>query len=160
MSSQISFYRGAAGASLPEQKHDGAIYIVDSGDSLDDNGHGRGDLFVDVSSSKRLRITPDSSSVDIAMYTETEIANMINVTSIRGMIYIITDDEGEHQTGIKIGDGLAYINDLPTFGYFSNQAITAFRKHVSAIAGSVLDEVNSGSGDYRLILDADITYNS
>lgn len=146
MPSQVKFFRGSE-SSLPQEQHDGAIYVVDTGEAAV-NGLTRGELYVD-SGIKRLRI----GAQPVYIYTESQIASLINVSSKRGAIYIVTDSNGE-QTGIKIGDGNAYVIDLPTVDFLSIQ------RHVEAYSAPIVDEINSGSGEVRLILAADVVYSN
>lgn len=146
MPSQVKFFRGS-GSSLPQEQHDGAIYVVDTGETAV-NGLTRGELYVD-SGIKRLRI----GAQPVYIYTESQIATLIGVTSKKGAIYIITDSNGE-QIGIKIGDGNAYVIDLPTVDFLSIQ------RHVEAYSAPIIDEIDSGSGEVRLILAADVIYSN
>jgi len=146
MPSQVKFFRGSE-SSLPQGQHDGAIYVVDTGEAAV-NGLTRGELYVD-SGIKRLRI----GAQPVYIYTESQIASLIGVTSEKGAIYIITDSNGE-QTGIKIGDGSAYVIDLPTVDFLSIQ------QHVKAYSTPIINEIDSGSGEVRLILAADVSYSN
>ena len=146
MPSQVKFFRGSE-SSLPQEQHDGAIYVVDTGE-VAINGLTRGELYVD-SGAKRLRM----SAQPIYIYTESQISTLIGVESVRGAIYIIVDSVG-NQIGIKIGDGNAYIIDLPTIDF------SKIQKHVKAYTAPILNEVNSGSGEVRLILAADVVYSN
>ena len=142
---KIKFFRGS-GSSLPQELHDGAIYIIDAGESAI-NGLTRGELYVD-SGNKRLRMSAQPTYV----YTESQVAALVGVESIRGAIYVITDSDG-NQVGIKIGDGNAYVIDLPIVGSAKVQ------RHVEAYAAPI-KEIDTGSGEVRLILAADVTYSN
>lgn len=144
MPSQVKFFRGSE-SSLPQEQHDGAIYVVDTGEAAV-NGLTRGELYVD-SGIKRLRIGAQPTYI----YTESQMSTLIGIVSKRGAIYIVTDSNGD-QVGVKIGDGSAYIIDLPMVDFLSIQ------KHVKAYTAPIIDEINSGSGEVRLILAADVVY--
>lgn len=47
---QIKFFRGSGQSSIPSTIHDGNIYIVQN------NGQNTGDVYVDISSSQRVKI--------------------------------------------------------------------------------------------------------
>lgn len=145
MPSQVKFFRGSE-SSLPQEQHDGAIYVVDTGEAAV-NGLTRGELYVD-SGAKRLRM----GAQPVYIYTESQIAALIGVISKRGAIYIITDSNGE-QIGIKIGDGSAYVIDLPIVDFLNIQ------QHVKAYSAPI-KEIDSGSGEVRLILAADVVYSN
>lgn len=143
---KIQFYRGSK-ASLPQELHDGAIYIVDTGETAV-NGFTRGEMYVD-SGNKRLRMSAQPTYV----YTESQMSQLIGVSSTLGAFYIVTNSDGE-QVGIKIGDGNAYVIDLPMVNF------SKIQRHVEAYAAPLLNEVNSGSGEVRLILSADVIYSN
>lgn len=50
---QIKFFKGSSQSSIPVEKHDGNIYVVQN------NGVNTGDIFVDISNSQRLKISPE-----------------------------------------------------------------------------------------------------
>lgn len=108
---QVRFYRGEVGASLPNQTINGAIFIVER-----DAQNNLGDIYIDMDSGKRLHIKPDS---DFKIYNNT----LVNKISSLGEIYIMLD-ENENQTGIKVGDGKAYIGDLPVYPVITQDQIT------------------------------------
>ena len=149
---QLKFYRGAQGDSLPVHQ-DGAIYIVDSGDTPV-NGVATGKMYVDTQNNRRLGI----SGASVHKINKEDLANMANVPSTEGTIYLILEQKGEsnemEQVGIKIGDGLAYIVDLPMYSQFDSDLIA---KHVTATLGNTIANV-TGTGDNRLILSANISY--
>lgn len=110
---QTKFFRGVDEASLPSTKRDGAIYIIDPGST----DGGRGKMFVDIGA-KRLEISSPLSPVEFKKYTKNEITNpqIGGLSSSLGTIYLITEfDENqvEKVVGFKIGDGNAYLRDLP-----------------------------------------------
>ena len=106
MAGQVKFYRGTAGTSLPDTHQDGSIFIIERRNSTD-GIYTLGDMYVDINEGKRLHIIPDSG---FKFYTPS-IASQI---SVLGEVYIVTDNNNE-QIGVKIGDGLAYIGDLPQY---------------------------------------------
>ncbi len=119
---QVRFYRGEVGASLPNQTINGAIFIVER-----DAQNNLGDIYIDMDSGKRLHIKPDS---DFKIYNNT----LVNKISSLGEIYIMLD-ENENQTGIKVGDGKAYIGDLPVYPVITQDQITFWNNKVNAFIG-------------------------
>lgn len=114
---QIKFFRGSGQSSIPSTKTDGSIYVVQN------NGQNTGDIYVDVSSSQRLKI--ESENMPEIKTTSEWHQNNFDSThiSVKGKIYIYSDYQTitqNNQTtnipGYKIGDGLAYIIDLPMCG--------------------------------------------
>lgn len=100
---KVKFYRGVAGSSLPLTTEEGAIFVLER-----DAANGFGDIYVDIANGKRLHIKPENQ------YIFYDDATMRGLTSEPGCLYIITEDDD--QVGIKIGDGNAYIGDLPVYG--------------------------------------------
>lgn len=47
---QIKFFRGSGQSSIPSTNRDGSIYVVQN------NGQNTGDIYVDISSSQRIKI--------------------------------------------------------------------------------------------------------
>ena len=119
---QVRFYRGEVGASLPNETINGAIFIVER-----DAQNNLGDIYIDMDSGKRLHIKPDS---DFKIYNNT----LVNKISSLGEIYIMLD-ENENQTGIKVGDGKAYIGDLPVYPVITQDQITFWNNKVNAFIG-------------------------
>lgn len=109
---QIKFYRGGNESSLPNSPRDGSIYIIDT----NENSaliNGKGKMFVDVGN-RRLQISPSDSVANVQKYTKTELAAIANTVSSLGQIYLIIDEnDNDKELGFKIGDGDAYIIDLP-----------------------------------------------
>ena len=102
---------------LRKFKRDGSIYVVQN------NGQNTGDIFVDISSSQRIKI--ESEVMPEIKTTAQWHANNFDSTTIstKGKIYIYSDyqtitenNETINIPGYKIGDGLAYIIDLPMCG--------------------------------------------
>lgn len=119
---QVRFYRGEVGASLPNETINGAIFIVER-----DAQNNLGDIYIDMDSGKRLHIKPDS---DFKIYNNT----LVNKISSLGEIYIMLD-ENDNQTGIKVGDGKAYIGDLPVYPVITQDQITFWNNKVNAFIG-------------------------
>jgi len=71
---RIRLYRGAAGASLPSTKRDGAIYILEK-----DDVNNYGEMYVDMDNGKRVRIAPehtvkyDKATVNTKTFTGTGV---------------------------------------------------------------------------------------
>lgn len=132
---QVKFYRGEIGTSLPSESINGAIFVIER-----DKENNLGDIYVDMESGKRLHIKPDSG---FKVYDNT----LINKISSLGEIYIILDDN-QNQTGIKVGDGKAYIGDLPIYPVISQDQIAFWNNKVNAFIGldDPLEEsfINSG----------------
>ena len=116
---QTKFYRGVDKSSLPENRRDGAIYIIDTGENSGTNS-GRGEMYVDIGS-RRLQISPPSSAANIVKYSEASIAEIGGTTSSLGYIYLITSNSTGEEIGYKIGDGNAFIRDLPFTTFISNE---------------------------------------
>jgi hypothetical protein len=114
---KVKFYRGGGASSLPSTMQDGAIFIVERGDS------GLGDIYVDVSNAKRLHIVPDS---ELIKYN----SSMSGTTSTLGQPYIFQETD---KIGIAVGDGNAYIGDLPVYNFTVKNAI---KNKVNAYLGT------------------------
>ena len=105
----VKFYRGVQGASLPAYTN-GAIFVVANGDTS-------GDIYVDVDNGKRLKIRPN----DVVTAKTTAEWNAAPTTIAQaGQVYVYTDystTEVDGKTvnvpGIKVGDGSAYLIDMP-----------------------------------------------
>lgn len=120
---KVKFYRGSGASSLPSTPQDGAIFIVERGDS------GLGDMYVDVSNAKRLHIVPDS---ELIKYD----SSMSGTVSTLGQPYIFQET---NKIGIAVGDGNAYIEDLPVYNY-------------TAITNTIKNKVNAYLGTEYLNL--------
>lgn len=96
--------RGKA-ANLPSDMHDGYAYFTTD----------EGSFYIDVEvdgSLKRTLINPSYVESD----TSDQWAKKIGLISKKNTIYVYTDHQakdGQDIPGIKIGDGLAYVIDLP-----------------------------------------------
>lgn len=116
---QVKFFRGDQTASLPSTIDDGAIYVLDTGDNS-------GDLYVDYNN-QRMKIGSGQSSIKTKT-TQEWMAEEPKTISKLGAIYCFADaythteeyeEDGEIITrvvktpGLKIGDGQAYVVDLP-----------------------------------------------
>lgn len=131
---KIKFYRGAQGASLPSHQ-DGAIFIV----AADNN---RGDMYVDIENGKRLHIVPEQPVIE---HTTAEWSTLGLAKSEQGKIYVYSDYSSQTIEGdtypvpaIKIGDGNAYIVDLPFYNVVT-QAEKDFWNHK---VDAYMDDVN------------------
>lgn len=121
---QIKFYRGAQGSSLPSYQ-DGAIFVIARNDT-------EGDVYVDINNGKRLHITPNQTVVS---HTTAEWSALGVNKSEAGKVYVYTDYDSVVRDGvtypvpaIKVGDGNAYITDLP-FHYVVTQEKANFWDH-------------------------------
>lgn len=132
---QVKFYRGETGTSLPNETINGAIFVIER-----DKDKNLGDIYVDMESGKRLHIKPDS---DFKIYNNT----LINKISSLGEIYVILDED-QNQTGIKVGDGKAYIGDLPEYPVISKEQFLFWNNKVNAYIGldDPLEESFANSG--------------
>lgn len=116
---QIKFYRGGQTASLPNTIEDGAIYVLDNGDTS-------GEIYTDINN-QRIKIGTGQSSIVVKTTQEWRAENPKTISK-SGTIYVFSDarsyeeeyeENGETLTrtvtvpGIKIGDGQAYVIDLP-----------------------------------------------
>jgi hypothetical protein len=108
MAGKVRFYRGAQGTSLPETHQDGAIFIIERAGT-----NNLGDMYVDMDNGKRLHIIPDS---ELIIYNSTMSGN----TSTLGQVYIFQET---NKTGIAVGDGNAYIGDLPVYNFSVKNAL-------------------------------------
>ena len=113
------FYRGIDKSSLPDSPRDGSIYIIDTGENPGANA-GRGEMYVDVGN-RRLQISPPASAANIVKYTESGIAEIGRTTSSLGYLYLIVSDTTGEEIGYKIGDGNAFIVDLPFTTFINTQ---------------------------------------
>lgn len=119
MAGKVRFYRGAQGTSLPATHQDGAIFIIER-----DNTNNLGDMYVDVDNGKRLHIIPDS---ELTLYNP---ATMSGTISTLGKTYVFQENS---KTGIAVGDGNAYIGDLPVYNFVVK---TAIQNKVNAYLGT------------------------
>ena len=156
----VKFYRGTAGVSLPAHE-EGTIFIVERTDA-DGVSQNQGDMYVDIENAKRLHIVPDSPTVTVnkAWYN----SHKTTLQPPAGKVYYIWDWEsktvseekdGETVTrtfytpGIKVGDGNAYLADLPIFYAVTQERKDFWDNKVNAYIETDLDV--SGSAE-NLIL--------
>lgn len=124
---QVKFYRGDQLSSLPNTLEDGAIYLLDKGNSA-------GELYADVNN-QRVKIGTGQSSIITKTTAQWNAENPKSISK-SGVMYIFSDansyeeeytenDETLTRTvyvpGIKIGDGSAYVVDLPFVNVTSEQ---------------------------------------
>ena len=132
MAGKVRFYRGAPGTSLPATRQDGAIFIIER-TGTDASGYNLGDMYVDMDNGKRLHIIPDAELI-------TYNSSMSGTTSTLGQVYVFQE---QNKNGIAVGDGKAYIGDLPVYDPTITETIA---KHASAIQ----NKINAYLGtDYR-----------
>lgn len=125
---KIKLYRGSQAASLPTEIIDGAIYIL-AKDSVS------GEMYTDIHD-KRIKI---SSQEKIYTRTTEEWNNTPTLKSEKGVMYVYSDaftytDENNNlksAPGIKIGDGNAYIIDLPFTSNISPEKIAFWDNKVN-----------------------------
>ena len=118
MAGKVRFYRGAQGTSLPNTHQDGAIFIIERAGT-----NNLGDMYVDMDNGKRLHIIPDSELV-------TYDPNMSETQSTLGQVYVFQEPS---KTGIAVGDGEAYIADLPAYNF---TVASAIKNKVNAYLGT------------------------
>ena len=119
MAGKVRFYRGAQGTSLPATHQDGAIFIIERAGT-----NNLGDMYVDMDNGKRLHIIPDS---ELITYNS---SSMSGSTSTLGQVYIFQE---QNKIGIAVGDGNAYIGDLPVYNYTT---VNAIKNKVNAYLGT------------------------
>ena len=124
---QTKFYRGTA---LPNTISDGSIYIIDL-DNETTAQEGVGRLYVDINNNRRLAI----GGSDVQMNTAEELQNnnVGGIISKEGRLYILVEEQNNirHQVGVRIGDGLAYVRDLPLYKNFSQEQADALNESIT-----------------------------
>lgn len=130
MAGKVRFYRGEQGTSLPATRQNGAIFIIERFGS-DGNGYSVGDMYVDMDNGNRLHIVPDQP---FQVYTSNQSGNV----STRGSLYVEYEkDENNHNkitnAYVRVGDGNAYIGDLPVY---STRLYDAIKNKVNAYLGT------------------------
>jgi hypothetical protein len=127
MAGRVRFYRGAQGTSLPATHQDGAIFIIERTGT-----NNLGDMYVDMDNGKRLHIVPDSEFI-------TYDSTMLNTTSSLGQVYLFQETG---KTGIAVGDGQAYIGDLPVYDSTTKAIL---QNKVNAYTGSAYYQETTAS---------------
>lgn len=127
MAGRVRFYRGAQGTSLPATHQDGAIFIIERAGT-----NNLGDMYVDMDNGKRLHIVPDSEFI-------TYDSTMLNTTSSLGQVYLFQETG---KTGIAVGDGQAYIGDLPVYDSTTKAIL---QNKVNAYTGSTYYQETTAS---------------
>lgn len=119
---QIRFYRGTLGTSLPAH-NEGAIFVL-QGEQLEGDIY-KGDLYVDVDQGKRLHITENSP------IRSGPASNWPGSTlSENGVLYIITPSSSGESPVIKIGDGATTVGQLPAISTSITNDITQLQTDV------------------------------
>lgn len=126
MAGKVRFYRGAKGTSLPATHQNGAIFIIERDDTAN-----LGDMYVDMDDGKRLHIIPDQP---FQVYTSSQSGNI----STKGSLYVEYEKDENNQNQItnayvRVGDGDAYIGDLPVY---SAKLYDAIKNKVNAYLGT------------------------
>ena len=106
--SLVKFFRGSTDVSNLAH-NEGSIFVIARDDS-------HGDIYVDVEQGKRLHIIPESPVINLTA----PISNQLR--SEAGKVYYIDNGAGKDPS-FKVGDGNAYVVDLPIF-----TAVTADEK--------------------------------
>ena len=125
MAGKVRFYRGAQGTSLPATHQDGAIFIIERAGT-----NNLGDMYVDMDNGKRLHIIPDSEFI---VYN----SSMRQIESTLGQVYLFQESD---KKGIAVGDGNAYIGDLPVY---NSSVRGAIRSKVNAYLGTEYSNLTS-----------------
>lgn len=126
--SLFKIFKGKA-VNLPTDMHDGYAYFTT------DDGKFYIDKLVD-GVLKRTLINPTADITGkVKSATTAEWAQQTSLTSEKDVIYVYTDhqtDNGKNIPGIKIGDGLAYVVDLPFVDTIYMKHITDTDIHITA----------------------------
>lgn len=126
--SLFKIFKGKA-VNLPTDMHDGYAYFTT------DDGKFYIDALVD-GALKRTLINPIVDTTGkVKSATTAEWAQQTSLTSEKDVIYVYTDhqaDDGKNIPGIKIGDGLAYVVDLPFVDTIYMKHITDTDIHITA----------------------------
>lgn len=131
MAGKVRFYRGAQGASLPATRQDGAIFIVER-TGTDELGYNLGDMYVDMDNGKRLHIIPDDELI-------TYKSSMSGTTSTLGQVYVFQE---LNKNGIAVGDGKAYIGDLPVYDFTVAETIASHTTSIAAHDTAITNHTN------------------
>ena len=115
-------------ASLPEQITDGIFYLIT------EPGSNSGELYGDIGN-RRIKFGGGAEAKRAAEWGEE--------TSSIGTFYIVSDAYGENKPGLKIGNGVDSVADLPVVTV-SNEQIESWNHKVTTVAPS---EANAGYFD-------------
>ena len=128
--------------------HDGYAYFT-----TDD-----GKFYIDASVDgilKRTLINPtDDATGKVKSATVAEWAQQTSLTSEKDVIYVYTDhqtDDGKNIPGIKIGDGLTHVVDLPFVDTIYMKHITDTDIHITAEERAKWNKVNSAVPNTRTV---------
>lgn len=119
MPGKVKFYCGIQGTSLPVTYQEGAIFILERAGT-----ENLGDMYVDISSGKRLHIVPDS---ELRVYQ----SSMAESVSSLGQVYIFQE---LNKIGVAVGDGTTLISNLPIYDYIA--ITTAIKNKINAYLGT------------------------
>lgn len=152
MAGKIRFYRGSSGTELPPIQNGGIFVVERPGVDKNNSQYGLGDIYVDIDNARRLHIVPDS---DFVIFDD----SMTNQKSVLGEVYIVVRDKldpitgepvlDEHgdvvqiQAGVRIGDGLAYVGDLPLYDADVYSTVQNIVNTVDDISNTVDDISNT-----------------
>lgn len=100
-------YRGSQGTSLPEEKHDGALYVLQTSDET-------GELWADIYDT-RIKFASGAVAKTTAEWESDESI------SKAGQFYVYLDGYGENAPALKIGNGQSLVRDLPFVTVSQNQ---------------------------------------
>lgn len=145
--SLFKIFKGKA-VNLPTDMHDGYAYFT-----TDD-----GKFYIDALVDGILKRTLINPTVDttgkVKSATTAEWAQQTSLTSEKDVIYVYTDhqtEDGKNIPGIKIGDGLAYVVDLPFVDTIYMKHITDTDIHITAEERAKWNKVNSAVPNTRTI---------
>ena len=150
MAGKIRFYRGSSGTELPPIQNGGIFVVERPGVDKNNSQYGLGDIYVDIDNARRLHIVPDS---DFIIFDD----SMTNQKSVLGEVYIVVRDKldpttgepvlDEHgdvvqiQAGVRIGDGLAYVGDLPLYDADVYSTVQNIANTVDDISNTIQNKI-------------------
>lgn len=128
--------------------HDGYAYFTT------DDGKFYIDALVDGILKRTLINPTDDATGKVKSATTAEWAQQTSLTSEKDVIYVYTDhqtDNGKNIPGIKIGDGLTYVVDLPFVDTIYMKHITDTDIHITAEERAKWNKVNSAVPNTRTV---------
>ena len=145
--SLFKIFKGKA-VNLPTDMHDGYAYFTT------DDGKFYIDALVDGILKRTLINPTDDATGKVKSATVAEWAQQTSLTSEKDVIYVYTDhqtDDGKNIPGIKIGDGLTYVVDLPFVDTIYMKHITDTDIHITAEERAKWNKVNSAVPNTRTV---------
>ena len=145
--SLFKIFKGKA-VNLPTDMHDGYAYFTT------DDGKFYIDALVDGILKRTLINPTDDATGKVKSATVAEWAQQTSLISEKDVIYVYTDhqtDDGKNIPGIKIGDGLTYVVDLPFVDTIYMKHITDTDIHITAEERAKWNKVNSAVPNTRTV---------